>query len=356
MSQLILYFIGSFILSYIFAIPTIALLRHINILDEPTRDHPGILHNIAIPRSGGVPIFLAFSTISMLALPETPLLWGILLGGGIIVGAGILDDAYDLSPYLRLGVVWPIASLCVIWAGLTFYTANPFGEGILYYNSLTQDIGPFTLIIPAHIMSVLWIIWVINMVKLSKGASQLPGMAFFAFLTIAGVAFKYAYGDPSQLATAVLSIIMAGAVLGFVPYNFPPERMLPGDSASAFIGFMLAILSIASGGKVAAALIVLSIPAIDMATIIIKRLWRKTNPLTTGGKDHLYHLLMSYGLTKKDTIYIYWITTALLGILAIGLDTRQEKILVFVGILAIFLGTLALIQHSIRRGEDTKES
>jgi UDP-GlcNAc:undecaprenyl-phosphate GlcNAc-1-phosphate transferase len=208
------------------------------------------------------------------------------------------------------------------------------------------------LVIPAHLIIVAWIIWVINMVKLTKGASQLPGMVFFAFLTISAVALKYAYGSEPQLATAYMSLIMAGSVLAFVPFNFPPERMFPGDSASAFIGFMLGVLSIISGGKLATAILVLSIPAIDLIAIVITRLMKRQNPLTHGGKDHLYHKLMALGIDKKIVIFIYWLLTALMGVISIWLNNSQEKLFVLAVVVAITMGLFLTIHVLLSRRID----
>lgn len=297
-------------------------------------------------------MFIAFTVVSIFMTEFSPLLGMIIFSSAIIVVVGVIDDIYELSPYLRLFIVWPVATLLTIGGGLTFYMTNPLGEGLIYFDFLVTKTGlPFypELIFPAHLIIMVWIIWVINMVKLTKGASQLPGMAFFAFLTIAAVSLKYASGNPAQYETAVLAMIMAGAVLAFVPFNFPPERIFPGDSASAFIGFMLGVLSILSGGKLATAFIVMGIPAIDMVATIFFRLIQGKNPLTSAGRDHLYHKLMDLGMDKRLVILIYWMFTAILGAISILLNNSREKLFVFATIGALTLGVFVVSHYWIQR-------
>lgn len=332
-SQFILLIISSFTISFLLTPLVIFVSKRVKILDNPLRQHPGILHKHPIPRAGGVAMFIAFSLVSLLTIESSPLLISLIIGGFIIVAAGVIDDLHELSPYLRLFVIWPTAALLVIAGGLTFYTTNPFGEGLWYYDTWKIITSlPFfeVILLPAHAIIVVWVIVVINTIKLTKGASQLPGMAFFAFLTLAAVALKYSSGNPAQLETAFLATIMAGAVLAFVPFNFPPERMFPGDSAAAFIGFMLAVLAILSGGKIATAFIVIGIPAIDMFATIAVRLLKRKNPLTTAGQDHLYHKLLLLGVDKRLIILLYWVFTAVLGAISILLDNSREKVLVLV--------------------------
>jgi len=346
--QLILYFIGSFSISLLLTPIVIKLSNWLRITDDPKGIHPGNIMHRTIPRAGGVAMYIAFSVIAWSAFPHEPIVQALIIGSGIIVVAGVFDDKFDLSPYLRLFVVWPLAVFIVIGAGLSFYMTNPFGEGLLYFDWI-RIATPFDffefLLIPAHILIVAWVLWVINMVKLSKGASQLPGIAFFACLTIAAVALKFSSGNPTQFMTASLALILAGAVLAFLPFNFPPEKMLPGDSAAAFIGFVIAILSIMSGSKLAAALIVLSVPAIDMFVVIALRLRRGKNPLTAAGQDHLYHKLMRLGVRKEVVILFYWTVTAILGLLAVVPSGSTSKFLVILAVLVIVLGVIVLVHR-----------
>lgn len=346
--QLILYFIGSFTISLVLTPIVIWFGNRFRIMDDPKGIHPGNIVHRAIPRAGGVAMYIAFSVIAWSTFGHEMIVRALVVGGGIIVFAGVLDDKFDLSPYLRLFVIWPSAVLIAIAAGLSFYMTNPFGEGLLYFDwirvAIPFEMLPF-LIIPAHLVIIGWVLWVINMVKLSKGASQLPGIAFFACLTIAAVALKFSSGNPTQLMTASLALILAGAVLAFLPFNFPPEKMLPGDSAAAFIGFVIAILSIMSGSKLAAAIIVLSVPAIDMFVVIALRIRRGKNPLTAAGQDHLYHKLMRLGVRKEVVILFYWTVTAMLGLLAVMPSGSTSKFLVILAVLAIVLGVIVSVHR-----------
>ena len=181
-SQFILLFTSTFLLSFILTPMVIALSKRFEVMDDPNRGHGGVSHSTPIPRAGGVAMFIAFVVSSLLFLPHSNLLYAILIGASIIVIAGVIDDLFEISPYIRLFLIWPTAILIVISQGLTFYMTNPFGEGLLYFDywqfGLPLEWFPYILI-PAHLIIIALIIWIINMVKLTKGASQLPGMAFF---------------------------------------------------------------------------------------------------------------------------------------------------------------------------------
>jgi UDP-GlcNAc:undecaprenyl-phosphate GlcNAc-1-phosphate transferase len=188
--------------------------------------------------------------------------------------------------------------------------SNPFADNLLYFDQIQLNVPILNLQITliADLVLIFWIVMLMNTTNWTKGASQLPGVAVIAFITLAAVALKYQAGNPYQLQTALLSIIMAGAVLAFLPFNFPPERMFPGFGASTFIGFMLAVLSVLSGGKFATIAIVFAIPIIDALLVGLRRIRSGKSPLQND-REHFYHLLLNKGYRKRFVIVIYWISS-----------------------------------------------
>lgn len=304
-------------------------------IDDPKRNHPAILHNKPIPRAGGVAMYIAFAICAFIFTKNDTLLYGILIGGGINVIVGTLDDKFDISPYIRLGVQ-VISVIAAILTGVHIYMANPFGSGLLYFDILKINLANITLIIPGDLLLIIWTVFMMNTINWTKGASQLPGVSVIAFLTLAAVALKFQAGNPYQTQTALLSVISAGAVLAFLPFNFPPEKMFPGFGASTFIGFNIAILSVLSGGKFAAVIVVLAIPIIDALLVGTKRMINRKNPLTHD-RSHFYHLLLKTGFSKRQIIIIYYVATIVLAYLAIYPSTNTKIII------PIAMGTLLLL-------------
>lgn len=334
----------SFIVSFILTILVIRLAERFGFMDDPKRLHPAILHKKPLPRAGGVPMFLAFVVVTLIFVKIDLKIVGIILASFLTVIVGTIDDKWPLSPYLRLFLTQPLAALVVILFGINIpggTITNPFGGYLI--------IPPFL----GAVLLVLWVIWVMNMVNWSKGVSQLSGVSFISFIVLGLVALSYKAGNPEQLRTAMLAFILAGAVLAFLPFNFPPEKILPGFGASTFIGLNLAILSILSGGKLAAAIVVLGLPAVDMLIAIIRRLKNGKNPLF-GDREHLYHKLLDIGFSKRTVIFIYWLITLFLGILAINLKSSGKFFVLLVLsilVVSIFVWINLILGKVRRQGE-----
>jgi len=251
---------------------------------------------------------------------------------------GTLDDKYDITPLLRL-FFQILTGVIIVLAGVSFYTTNPFSGYATYFDLYSLVIHNFTLVIPGDLFLIFWVVLLENTTNWTKGASQLPGVATIALLTLAAVSLKYQSGNPYQLQTAILAVSAAGAVLAFFPFNYPPEKMLPGFGASTFIGFLLAVLSVLSGGKVAALLVVFAIPIIDAVLVGTKRLLAGKSPFHND-REHLYHFLLDAGWTKKHVIWLYLTTGTLLGFSAVVLE-RAGKLLV-IALLTIAISGLFL--------------
>lgn len=317
-------------------------------IDDPKRNHPAILHNKPIPRAGGVAMYIAFAICAFIFTKNDTLLYGILIGGGINVIVGTLDDKFDISPYIRLGVQ-VISVIAAILAGVHIYMANPFGSGLLYFDILKINLANITLIIPGDLLLIIWTVFMMNTINWTKGASQLPGVSVIAFLTLAAVALKFQAGNPYQSQTALLSVISAGTVLAFLPFNFPPEKMFPGFGASTFIGFNIAILSVLSGGKFAAVIVVLAIPIIDALLVGVKRLRDRKSPLQHD-RQHFYHLLLNAGFSKQQIILGYYLATAALALIAITPSTQLKlavTLFTTVGTIFIYI-VLKIAKHNNR--------
>ena len=315
-------------------------------LDDPTKKtHPKNVHTKATPRGGGIVIFFAVLIGCILFLPFDKHLIAILLGACSLAFLGFVDDIKDLSPYLRLPLLF-IPALIVVAGGIGIaYVSNPLGEGVLHLNQPQIAFALFgkvrTIWVLADLFALLWIVWNMNIVNWSKGLDgQMPGFVSIALFVIALLSLRFS-GDPQQHSVTVLAFIASGAFLGFLFWNMYPQKLMAGFGAGTLAGFFLAVLSILSGAKVATALLVLAIPTIDGIYVMLRRLLQGKSPVW-GDRGHLHHRLMDLGWGKRRIALFYWVTTAALGFLALQLNS-QQKFYTIMAVALLFGGFVAWI-------------
>jgi len=220
---------------------TIRLATKFNLVTDKNRKHPAHTHTGVIPRAGGIPIFISLLVCSLIFLEINKIMSGILIGNALLLLLGLLDDKYDLSPYIRFLTNLLIAAV-VVGFGLGIpFISNPFGGAIrLDTWKLTIDIfGTHNILVLADILAIIWLTWTMNMVNWSKGVDgQLPGFVAITAFFLGLLSTRFVAHDIRALTVAYLSFIVAGAYLGFLPYNFYPQRIMPGYSGGAMAGFL----------------------------------------------------------------------------------------------------------------------
>jgi UDP-GlcNAc:undecaprenyl-phosphate/decaprenyl-phosphate GlcNAc-1-phosphate transferase len=315
------------------------MAKRFGLVDDPTiRFHPANTHKGIIPRAGGVSLYIGLLVASLLFVPHTALFIGILLGGLVLVTVGVLDDHRDVSPYIRLATN-ALATCIVVAAGTGIpYITNPLTGGVIHLDSLrfTFDFfGTHSVIVWADIFAFLWIMWTMNIVGWSAGVDgQMPGFVSIAALTLGILSLRFAQQDPSQLTVTIFAFIVAGAYAGFIPWNFYPQRIMPGYGGKTLAGFLLAILGILSYGKVGTALLVLGIPMADAVYTLIRRMGKKRSPVWAD-RGHLHHRLLDIGWGKRKIALFYWGVSAILGTIALTVTSQQKLfalLLVAVGV------------------------
>lgn len=332
----------SFIVSLAVTPLVINLAKKYGFVDDPKRKHPGVIHTVITPRAGGVPILIALLTV-VFFLPIDRHVAAILVGAILTVVLGTLDDKYDLSPILRLVVMFIIATATVVIGGIGLtYITNPLG-GIIRFDQIVWTVnffGMHNIIVLADILSILWIVWVMNAISWSSGVDgQLSGIAAIAAGVLALVALKYLAADPAQVPVATLAFMTAGAYFGFLPYSAYPQRIMPGFGGATLAGYLLAVLAMLAGGRLATTVLVLAVPLIDAAWAVYRRLRRGQLPFF-GDREHLHHKMLDLGMSKRQIAAVYWLVAAILGLLALSLDSRGKLfagVLIIVLVLAIFL-------------------
>lgn len=339
-------FVVSFLLSFILTGPTIRLAKHFHLVtDKKTRYHPAHTHTGLIPRGGGVPLFLAICITTFFFISINKIIAGILISSFLLIILGLIDDFFDLSPYYRF-IVNLLISALVIGFGLGIpFISVPF-VGIVQLSTwkIAFDfLGHHSILIIADLLAIVWLTWTMNMVNWSKGVDgQLPGFVGITALFMGLLAQRFTHHDISIQAVTVFSFIIAGSFFGFLPFNFYPQKIMPGYGGGALAGFLLGILSILSFGKLGTALLILAIPTIDAVYTIIRRLKNRQSPFRADW-GHFHHKLLEIGWGKRRIAVFYWSISFMLGISSLFLQ-GTEKLLAFLTVGGALLAFILIIE------------
>ena len=273
------------------------------------------MHDHPIPRMGGLAIFFGFILSVLLFLPLSEQLRSMLMGAVIIVILGIFDDIYALSARLKF-CVQIIAALVAVLGGNRIF-------GLSNINIFSSD--PYWelgwLSIP---ISVLWIVGITNAVNLIDGLDGLAcGVSTISSMTMLVIALTVA-----EAQVAILMAALAGACIGFLPYNLNPAKIFMGDTGSTFLGFVLATVSIQGLFKsyaiisFAVPFLVLGLPIFDTCFAILRRLARGQSPMAPD-RGHIHHRLIDMGFTQKQAVAVLYLISAILGLSAVVLTTNN---------------------------------
>jgi UDP-GlcNAc:undecaprenyl-phosphate/decaprenyl-phosphate GlcNAc-1-phosphate transferase len=288
---------------------------------------------------GGVAVYAAFVVTCFLVLPVHGPVVGVLIGGLGAVVVGLLDELLTLPPLTHLAGQIAVAVLAIV-----------AGVGFVQHVSVPGPLSAPGLQLPAVIgvaFTIFWLVGMMNTVNFLDGLDGLAtGVAAITALLMATWAWE-AYQDhrfllapASHPADFVLPLALAGALLGFLPFNWHVARIFLGDSGSMFLGFALAALSIVGPTKLGTALLVLIIPVLDVAWAIVRRQIRGRSFLS-GDKQHVYHRMLDLGMSHTQTVLMLYALCIVLG----GLDLwllKLQKLLAFVA-LAVVAGSLYVV-------------
>ncbi len=328
-------------------------------IDDPKhRYHPAHTHAGIVPRAGGLALFFGIIVSSLIYIPVNSHSIGIMAGALILTVMGLIDDKKDVSPYIRLGING-IVALIVIYTGSTIpFITNPVNGGVLSLTAWDQHIAllglRFTVGLP-QILAFLWIIWTMNIIGWSAGVDgQMPGYVAISAFVLGLLSLRYSVTDPAQVWVTMLAFGVTGAFLGFLPWNFYPQRIMPGYGGKTLAGYFLALLGILSFAKLGTALLVLGIPMLDAVATLVRRIGTKKSPVWAD-RGHLHHRLLDLGWGKRRIALFYWGVSAILGLVSLTV-TSKLKVYAFIAVavaLTMFLVWVSFFtQFSKRRGPD----
>ncbi|HVA96527.1 MAG TPA: MraY family glycosyltransferase [Candidatus Acidoferrales bacterium] len=351
-------FLTALVITTILTFLAIPFVKKLGLIDDPKlHKHPGIIHTKPIPRGGGIPLFFGALITGLLFLPFNPTTIAIYLAAFLVLGIGIVDDklnaqSKDVSPYIRT-LVQILAAVIVVASGVSIhFITNPFGSGVLQLTMPIVNIPSihFSLLL-SDIISVLWLVWIMNMLNWSKGVDgQMPGIVAISALVIGILSLKLTPSGHGNFIDAQLSFIIAGGAIGFLFFNFYPAKIFPGFGATALY-LLLGVASILTSAKLATAILVMGVPLVDFMFTIVRRILSKKSPFR-GDKKHLHHILLKLGYNQRQIALFYWCISGILGMLSFLLESRS-KVFAILMVVAVTGGAL-LFLHSITNKKNEK--
>ena len=339
------------VLSYFFTPPVKNFAHKVGAIDVPKDARR--MHKKPIPRLGGLAIYGGFlcSILIFGQLDETMLC--VLLGAAIIVALGIFDDVLALGAKLKFVVQIVAAAIPVCIGDLQiglFTNLNPLSD--------TPFVHLGILAVP---VTIIWIVGITNAVNLIDGLDGLAvGVSSIAAITMLAVALL-----TGNMPIAITMAALAGACIGFMPYNLNPAKIFMGDTGSTFLGYMLATVSIMGLFKFYAVIsfavpfLILGLPIFDTANAIIRRVAAGRSPMSPD-RGHVHHKLIDLGFNQKQAVAILYAISATLGLTAVVLTSSGEvkAIVLLLAVLAAILVGACIIygaEHWSKHASENKE-
>lgn len=355
MSPAALLFIGSTLVAFLIAIaatPMVAALaRRFGLLDVPggRRIHPQ-----PIPRPGGLAIAIAFGVaifafwlVDRVAggpflIPEevrSPRFTLTALAALVGLAVGFLDDLFDLRARWQFLGYLLIAAI-VVYAGIRIdFVSDPLSGDRLVELAPAVAVG-FTLF---------WVVGMNVALNFADGLDGLAaGVAFIAAFTLGAAALLPQVSEPF---VAWMAFTLGGAIAGFLVFNFHPAKLFLGTTGVAFLGTMLAVLSVFGTAKVATALLVLAVPIIDTFYVLLRRAVRGQPPFAPD-RGHFHHRLLEIGLTHPQAVLLIYALTAGLAALAFVVSGIAQIVTFAAFALLLGIAVIAIAQRAPSRDED----
>lgn len=321
-----------------------AIARKYNIADHPSERR---INTKPVPRAGGLAVAGAFALIGTLLVIFSAQLGlsagsgsaeltsdgaAALLLGTVIAGViGLVDDRYDLRARWQIIGQFLIALIPIAFGLRIAFISNPLGAGdLLFPDAIALGV------------TIFWTLGMQNSMNFIDGLDGLSGgISLFAAVTLGVIAL------PTSPLLAALSFTLAGALAGFLRFNFYPASIYMGTSGILAVAYALAVLALLGTAKVAAALLILGVPIIDALFVIVGRIAAGRSPYTPD-ESHIHRRLLSYGFSHRGSVLVLYALTAALSILALLL-TGSATLYAFMGLLVVLGGVVAYLSRATER-------
>jgi UDP-GlcNAc:undecaprenyl-phosphate GlcNAc-1-phosphate transferase len=350
------------LLAYLLTPLAMRLATRAGAIDEP--DSGRRIHLRPIPRAGGLAVMVAFVIIGLAALGlqwQTELYtsgrpweldrWlleeyeiiAVFMGAVVAAAFGLIDDKWQIRARWQFAFQLALAGFAILLGLQILEINNPleFLGGVFADDTLVFE-G-----ILAALVTALWIVGMINSINFIDGLDGLStGVAIIAALTLGFVSLGYE--SSYQPMVALLCSVFAGALLGYLPWNFNPAKVFIGTTGVMVMGYLLAVLAILGSAKVAVALLILGVPIIDTFWIITRRLLSGHSPFTPD-RGHIHHRLLDLGLSHRGVVLLIYAITIALAVISVLLAGGSGPIYAFMAIVVASGIVLGLITF---RGPD----
>lgn len=331
--QMALVFGAAFVVAYLTTPLVERACWHYGLVDHP---RPGEVQGKPTARAGGYSIivaFLAALVVSLFLFPrssaEQVRLLGFLAGLVLVVPLALIDDVRRLNPAPQALGQLAIAVPPIAFGIVIDNVASPFG-GLIQF--------------PLYVALPFTVFWIVGMINTMNFIDTMDGLDAGIAAIAATILFARSF-DLGQYSVAVLPLALAGACVGFLPYNFNPARIFAGSGGSYFLGYSLAVLAIIGGAKIATALMVLGLPIVDVAAVILRRLLAGRSPFKGGDGAHLVHRLYHGGMSPRRIAFLVYAFCALTGWLALSLSGIQKLYLFLaVGFILLVLAVALVVR------------
>jgi len=348
-------FAMSLVLSLILTIITKKIALKLKIVDQP--DQTRKMHEKTTPLLGGMAIFLSFFTVIFLfknnilsGSLELHHWLGVFVGAIFLMIGGLLDDKYKLNPKLQL--IFPIlACLSVVAGGVGIEKITGISGNLVFLNDLRIPIIAWAgqihyFIILADLFTIIWLMGMMYTTKLLDGVDGLvSGVTAIGSFIIFLFTMTTKYFQPD---IGFAALVLCASCLGFLILNWQPAKIFLGEGGSLLLGYLLGVLSIISGGKIAIALLIMGIPIMDVAWTILRRTIAGKNPFRSADRKHLHFRLLDSGLSVKKTVLFYYLFALIFGLSALFLQSNGKFVLLLV-LLLIMTGIIFLFSWLDRK-------
>lgn len=340
-TQLLLSTLIALVISLVVCLVAVPIVRtfatKVGAIDVPKDNRR--MHDHPIPLLGGLAIFIGFLVSVLIMVPMTRQIQGMLLGAIIIVVLGVFDDIFVLGAKFKFVIQILAALLAVFHGNVIEVLSNP---NIFSSNPYWQ-LG--WLSIP---VTVIWIVAITNAVNFIDGLDGLAvGVSAISSITMLVLALLVSDGTVALIVAA-----LAGACLGFLPFNVNPAKMFMGDTGATFLGYTLAVMSIQGLFKFYAIIsfvvpfLMLGVPIFDICFAFIRRILRGQSPMVSD-RSHIHHRLIDMGMSQKQAVAMLYVLSAILGLSAVVLATggAGKAMILLVAICAAGFIAVKLFYH-----------
>jgi len=331
------------IFSFVFTLLGIFLMLkffpRLRLMDRP---HEYGLNRAPIPYGGGIIFFMVFAVSALLFVNITGPIFGVIVAGFLITLISFIDDRIRLNPWLRLAAQ-ALAGIIVVLSGVEIQLINaPFGLPVFLDKIQFQIFGQTVWLFSA-LAIVIWLIMMMNVMNWMDGIPGLTsGITVIAQVSLFLLSTRQ-FNIVDQSAIITISSVIAASAAAFLIFDFPKPKILMGDTGSMFLGFMLGVLSILAGGKLATAVLIMGFPVLDAFWVILKRIISGGSPLK-GDNSHLHHKLLNVGLSEKQALFFNYSLCTVCAAIALMLNSSFSKFIAFIGVLFV-MGAVGVVLY-----------